>query len=237
MLRFVLPALIATMMAPEPAFAARVAVLYFQNQGNPTLEPLKVGLAQMLVTDLVGKPNVTVVERQQLQAVLDELQLAHRGVVDPATAVRVAKLVGADHVVMGGYFELAGTFRLDARVVRTETGVVAHAKGLTGKTSDFQELEQALAEDLARWFRTSDTPGVPADPPQGADLRPPATPEGTGATGTRGGDAVGAALAYSEGLIFLDQREPSRARASFEKAVAADPALDDARAALAAMGS
>jgi len=211
-----------------PAWAANVAVLYFQNQGNPQLEPLKVGLAQMLVSDLVGKPGITVVERQQLQAILEELKLGHSGVVDQGTAAKVGKLLGADHVVMGGYFEIQGQFRLDARVVDTERGVVVHGKGYNGTSAQFLDLEQRLAADLAAWF---------APPTESALPRTVPPPEPRAQGGTRAGDPVQAALAFSEGLIFLDQKEPARAREAFEKAIATDSALDDAKAALARLGS
>ncbi|HJN78204.1 MAG TPA: CHASE2 domain-containing protein [Myxococcota bacterium] len=48
--------------------------------------------------------------------------------------------------------------------------------------------------------------------------------------------ALGAsALAFSEGLIFLDDKDAPRAREAFEKAVAADPNLQPAKDALAAL--
>ena len=48
-------------------------------------------------------------------------------------------------------------------------------------------------------------------------------------------DRVKAALAYSEGLIFMDGKDTARARESFQKAVAADPNLDAAKTQLAAL--
>ena len=102
---------------PASAADSRVAVLYFENQGNPELEPLKVGLAQMLISDLTGTPGVAMVERTQLQAILNELELGHSGKVDPETAARVGKLLGAEYMVLGTYFEMMGTLRL-ARAAR-----------------------------------------------------------------------------------------------------------------------
>ena len=237
---------------PTLAFAApdTVAVLYFQNQGNPDLEPLKVGLAQMLITDLTGVEGVTVVERQQLQAILDELDLGHKGVVDKKTAAKVGELLGAQYILMGGYFELVGTLRIDARLVKVQTGEIVHAHGVNGKTDQFMALEKQLARD----FRVHLSGGqVPDEPGDGVD---PDKKGGQGASGTRGGEApkegptgappteavakhdadeVQAALAYSEGLIFMDKKDPARARESFEKAVAANPDLTLAKAELASL--
>ena len=45
------------------------------------------GIAETIITELVNTGEFTVVERIQLQKVLDEQQLGKEGVLDPATAV------------------------------------------------------------------------------------------------------------------------------------------------------
>ena len=90
--------LAAILLAIAPAAAAAdhpVAVLYFDYSGpDEQLAQLRVGLAQMLITDLTGVEGAPVVERARLQAILDELELGHQGITDPATAARVGRLVG-----------------------------------------------------------------------------------------------------------------------------------------------
>ena len=220
------------LFAPAKASADTVAVLYFENQGNPELEPLKVGLAQMLITDMQGAENVTVVERAQLQAILDELELGHSGKVDPETAARVGKLLGAEWMVMGSYFEMMGTLRIDARLVRVETGEIVHAAGRDGAAAGFMGMEKELAgefkAELAKAARTTRDEGSGSEVP--LEVR---TTEVVLAEPDP--DALDAALAFSEGLIFLDGKDTPRAREAFEKAVAADPNLQPAKDALAAL--
>jgi len=198
-----------------------VAVLYFQNQGNPELEPLKVGLAQMLTTDLLGAGGAKIVERTQLQAVLDELKLGHSSVVDKDTSAKVGKLLGAEYLLMGSYFSLAGTLRVDARLVKVETGEIVSANGANGGVGDFMELEHQLAgtfrEKLGQLI-----PGVVK-----------ALPEITRAVAAA--HPLDAALALSEGLIALDNHELPRARESFQKALVDDPRMEAARSQLASM--
>lgn len=110
---------LGTLLASSNAWAGGVAVL-FQNQGNVALEPLKVGLAQMLVTDLQAGSELPIIERAELQAVSNEFKLGHDGIANPASAARVGKLVGAEYFVIGTYFELFGTLRIDTRVVEVE---------------------------------------------------------------------------------------------------------------------
>ena len=48
-------------------------------------------------------------------------------------------------------------------------------------------------------------------------------------------DPMGAAIAFSEGLDFLDRKDLTRARKRFERAVELDPTLDDAKTELASL--
>lgn len=229
--------LLAFVAAPALAGPGTVGVLYFENQGNPDLEPLKVGLTQMLITDLRGTPGVTVIERTRLQAILDELALGHEGPVDPATAARVGQLLGAEWLVLGSYFELMGTLRIDARLVRVETGEIAFAHGVDDRRQAFMALEDAVAAALrealtaAASTQPAPAPATAPEPTRGA----PAPTEAPVELARPDADALAAAVALSEGLIALDRRDLTRARASFERAVAAEPALEEARAQLAAL--
>lgn len=219
-----------------------LAVIYFKNEGNPELAPLRVGLAQMLITDLQPTEGLTVVERQEVQAILDELQLGHDGYVDKDTAVKIGKLIGARYILMGGYFELVGTLRIDARLVEVETGKIVHAHGVNGAATGFLELEKDLAADLTAHFTGTTKAVQPSEPAgKGAGTTPKRRTRGEDAPAgetklvEHDGDTVKAALAYSEGLMFLDKKDSARARESFQTAVAADPALEAARAELAAL--
>lgn len=74
-----------------------VAVL----QGGDEFEGFGDALAEFIVQDLTKVQSLTLVERVQLDAILRELALARSGAVDPETAPRVGKLMGAGRVVTG----------------------------------------------------------------------------------------------------------------------------------------
>ncbi|MBW1877283.1 MAG: hypothetical protein JRI25_08865 [Deltaproteobacteria bacterium] len=220
-----------------------LAVLYFQNSGGPTYDALKVGMAQMLINDLVGIEGVTVVERTALQAILDELELGHSGMVDPDTAARVGKLLGAEWMAMGTYFELGGTLYVQSRMVRVETGEILHAFSVNDQATAFLELERELATSYRDALRTLvSTDGARRNPTrrgtedQGASAAPTSeTPGAEIVIAAPDPKALEAAIAFSEGLIYLDTKDLPRAREAFEQAVAADPRLDDAKEQLAAL--
>ncbi len=128
-----------------------VAVLYFDYSGKDAdMAVLKKGLAQMLISDLSSVDGIRLVERDRLEEILAELKLAQSGKIDPATAAKVGKLLGARYMVLGGYFDLMDTLRADARVVEVETGKVLQSTGASGKPQDFLGVEQKLSEAIGK---------------------------------------------------------------------------------------
>lgn len=153
--------LLPTMVHATTAEPTKLAVLYFENSGNPDLQPLRLGLAQMLITDLSGTGNYDVVERSRINELLGELELQKTSAVDQSTAVNMGKLVGAHYLVMGSYFEMMGTLRLDARVVEVETGRVVSV-GTSGPAKQLFALEKDLAGSIEGAIATAEEKRVAA---------------------------------------------------------------------------
>jgi len=63
------------------------------------------GMADQLTTALVSTGCFKVVDRQNLKGVMDEIGLQNSGAVDPATASKIGKLVGADIIVTAAVTE------------------------------------------------------------------------------------------------------------------------------------
>jgi TolB-like protein len=214
-----------------------VAVLYF-DYGGPSeeLAVLRKGLAQMLVTDLGAVEGARLVERDRLQEVLSELELGAAKKLDPATAAKVGRLLGARWLVMGGYFDLSGALRVDARVVEVETGRIVRSVGVTGTPGDFLGVEQQLATQLAA-ILASELPPIPppapepapepAPAPEGkaADPAPGETPAAAAACRPQPPKALGTdtAVRFSKGLDAKDRGDRAAAKAEFEAVVAEQP--------------
>lgn len=145
----VLLAMLAVAAHAAPA-RPTVAILYFDYDKEDELAVLRKGLAQMLISDLAAHPQVSLVERARLQDVLAELQLTASRKVDPETAVKVGKLLGARYIVVGGYFQLLGQLQVTARLVEVETSKTLAGVAARGKSDDFFALEQDLSGQLAR---------------------------------------------------------------------------------------
>src|SRR5262249_20776111 len=105
---------------------------------------MRKGLADMMVTDLVAWDGVTVVERDKLEAVLKELQLQQSKKLDPSTAVKVGKLIGAQYTLTGAMALQGSQLRLDAKLISVKDGTATATASTTGEKDKIFDLEQEL---------------------------------------------------------------------------------------------
>ena len=108
LLAFALFAATAALRAADAA-KPRVAVLEFKNKAEGYgWSGYKAGQAaqDMLVTELVKKGGYRVMEREQLEAILQEKNLSLSGDIDPKTAVKLGKMIGVEYLIAGAVTEL-----------------------------------------------------------------------------------------------------------------------------------
>jgi TolB-like protein len=128
------------------ANAKRIAIIYFENSGGDSnLEKLKKGLADMLITDLSNINMLSIVERSQIENLIKEQKLSNSKNFDASTASKIGKLLGAQIILTGGYFEMMGSLRLDARFIDVETGKILKSDGVDGQTSNFFKIQKQLS--------------------------------------------------------------------------------------------
>ena len=138
--------------------AKRLAIIYFDNSGgDPSLDKLKKGLADMLITDLSNINMLDIVERDKLEAILKEQKLSNSKEFDPNTAAKVGKLLGAQVILTGGYFEMMGSLRIDARFIDVETGEILKSDGVDGQTSSFFKIQKQLSWKIIKNMDTKIT--------------------------------------------------------------------------------
>jgi TolB-like protein len=100
-----------------------VAVVEFADlQGNVT--DFGRFLAEELITRLYDAGKFRVIERQQLNKIIAEQKLSLTGVVDPASAKQLGKILGVEAIVSGTVTNLAQSVRVNARLISTETGEI-----------------------------------------------------------------------------------------------------------------
>ena len=185
-----------------------VGVFTLTYQGDDArYEPLGRGLSELLSIDLAKVEQLTVVERQRLQAVVDELQLVERGLIDPGTAPRVGRLLGAG-TILGGTVNVSGRENVQMDVISLD--VVSDRDLPDAQESDVLDnlfrLEKAMAFRLIE-----ETLEIQLTPEERAAIdTPPPTQN------------LQAFLAYSRGLQQEDAGDFSGAARSFQQAASFD---------------
>jgi TolB-like protein len=162
---------VASFAAPGSLLAVRqspdgkptVAVMYFNNGAlskHDDYQPLSKGIADVLITELAANDSIRVVERDQLQKLLEEQDLDASGRVDKATAVKVGKLLGAQHMIFGGFvIDMKGRMRLDARAVNVETSEIEYVSTVSDDADDVLALISKLAAQLNDGMKLPARPG------------------------------------------------------------------------------
>ncbi len=121
---------------------------------RPHKREISAALVELFTTALVERGSVRVFERKRLEAIMKEQNLSMSGNVDPATAVKIGKLIGVQYILTGkitrfaykgksfdAFFKVGFKFknkklegRLDIRLIRTDTGEVVYVdKGMGEK--------------------------------------------------------------------------------------------------------
>jgi TolB-like protein len=212
-----------TAQTPDPDRRATVAVLYFTNSAlvrHDEYEPLSKGITEMLITELTGSPALQVVERDRLQALLQEQDLARSSRVDQETAVRLGKILGAQHLLMGGFvIDPRENMRLDVRAVSVETSRVEYVETVSGKSGDVLGLISQLGAKINQRLRL---------PPVASQVAP-------AKTRTSKADQLRAVMLLSRALEENDRGNVTGAMALYRQALDVYPEYRRARVLLASL--
>ena len=184
-----------------------LAVLDFSNgsiSDHEKWEPMTRGFASLVTYAMGGATDLKLVERERVQWLLDEQDLAADGRVDAGTAARAGKLLGVQHAAIGSFIVNEDDILLGIRLVDVETGEIVLSERTKGTADDFDQLVDDLSLQLARAIN------VELDPETETS-------------------SLDAALSYSEGLGLIEQDDYSGAHAKFLQALAHDPTYGRAR--------
>lgn len=220
-----LPAPAALRAQPaEPDRRPTVAVLYFTNAAMVNREeyaPLAKGLAEMVITELSGNPGIRVVERDRVQSLFEEQDLAAGGRVDPATAVKAGKVLGARHLLFGTFVvDPRQTMRMDVRAINTETSALEYATSVTGKADRMLELVVTLGDKVNEGLKLPPIPPAAAPAP---------------GIGAKGPNQLRSMMLLSRALEAQDRKDGATAVALMKESVSANPENARARALLTSL--
>jgi TolB-like protein len=212
-------ALVALAAAPAAAQtkAVVIAVLPFEDRGSygqdkEVFRALALGIPATLVSELNGHPELRIVDRNQVARALQGENLGPNARVDAATAAKIGKQVGARYAVTGNFADFYGKFRLDARIVDTESGqivkVVSNDDPKLQDRADLYRIIQMVAHRVLAEATKNPARGGNAD----VENIP-----------------TEALSQYSLGLLYENQGDKAKAGEHYQRAVSAYPSYREAK--------
>jgi TolB-like protein len=201
--------------ARAPDTRPGIAVMPFDNGGSygqdkENFDALQKGVAGMLISELAQNPAARVVEREDIQKLLDEQNLGSSGRVDPQTAAKIGKLVGARFVVLGTFIDFYGDFRVDARLVNVETSEIVKVETDRMQRDHLYDIIRTIA---TRLMKDASLPPLPKPASDQRMSRQVPTE---------------ALTFYSRALMYQDRGQRDKAVDMYQRAIAVFPEYAEA---------
>jgi curli biogenesis system outer membrane secretion channel CsgG len=139
----------------------RISVMNLEDKSGYGNGNVGSGMADMLVTELVNQKKFKVIERSELQKVMNEQEMGQSGLVSAETAAKIGKLLGLQYIITGSVTEFgvqeggASAFgvgintstvssALDVRVIDVSTAeILSSASGRGSKTTSALNVNNA----------------------------------------------------------------------------------------------
>lgn len=205
-------------LAAQPGTPNQIAVLPVAvSAQDPNLAPLGRGLADLMISDFGKVPSLQLLERDRVQAILDEIAASEAARGDPATVVRSGRLLQAGRVVNGSMTQTGQTVQLNTSVVSVASSQAQAGGTGNGTLNDIFDVQKTVV------LQTIEAMGIELTPAQRREIQ-----------GNRPTTSLQAFLAYSRGLTAMDAGRLDEAANFFDNARALDPGFSSAASAAGA---
>jgi TolB-like protein len=149
-----------------------VAVLPFASQvpaagGAAPEQGFNRAVVAMIAVDLAKVPALTVLEREKVELLAAELRLSASELVDPATAARPGRLLGAGTLVAGSVYNAPGSagpgsgrYRLNSAVSDVPRGRLLGHSEAEGLQAEFFLLQKRIVHGILDLLGVRDRPAA-----------------------------------------------------------------------------
>lgn len=128
-----------------------ILVLPFENStGLLKYEPLEKGLRDLLMADLSQQEEITVVDRDKMKAITEELSLKFSGLLDDRHILEIGRLTGANLVLNGGFIIEKDQLVVDAHIYDIATTQLITSERVEGEIGDIVAIEEELMRKLLK---------------------------------------------------------------------------------------
>jgi TolB-like protein len=219
----------AVMTAQAPDTRPIVAVWYYDNNsiGKDAADynGLEKGITDLLITDMASNTKFRVVDRARIEQILQEQNLIKTGAIDPETAVRLGKLLGACYSIYGGFIHDAkGTTILTAHSVSIETGRVGNPEKIQSTSDDVLGI---IAQLSAKVNADLDLTGCPKGAGRVGDAAP--AQQGTApkpATMPAASAPASSVVTFAKPMPPEEQKQTAAVKLDFRTALVYSAAID-----------
>jgi TolB-like protein len=218
-----LGALMAIALVTEPALAQTrqvvIAILPFEDRGSygqdkEVFRALTLGIPATLASELSGHSELKLADRNRVAQAVQSQDLGPNARLDAATAAKIGKDVGARYAVTGNFADFYGKFRLDARIVDTESGqILKVVSNNDPKLQDRTDLYRII-QMVAHRVLAETSPGA---------LRNASTDSETNIVPAE------ALTQFSLGLLYEGEGDKTKAAEHYQQALTAFPNYRDAQ--------
>ena len=212
--------LLSAALASVPAAAITLSVSDFRVESdNAAHKYLGKGLARLVAAELARSKQVDLVEREQMQRLLEEQELSLSDLADDERQLEIGRMLAAQHIVFGEVIDLGGPVLLSLRMSDTATGKVEWQETTTEKLESYDYIGAFFARSILAAL------GAPVEK---------ATEQKVARKEVKDAQAI---VTLSAGIDALDRGQKDRARQAFERVKRIDPRNEVALLYLSRLGS
>lgn len=195
-----------------------VAILPFEDRGSygqerDVFQALRLGIPATIAAELSGHSELRLADAVRVSRSMEAQKLGPNERIDAATAARIGKEAGARYAITGSFADFYGKFRLEARIVDTQSGQI-----LKVVSNNDPQLQ-----DWAQLYRIVQTVGHLVMAEANPAVRSPPADSASQAIPTK------ALTHYSLGLLYERQGDRSKAAQQYNQALSTFPNYPEAK--------
>lgn len=144
-----------------------VVVFTFSNSAlgaqHAEFDNISTAVQDLLITDMASNAKIRLVDRSHIAEIQAEQNMVKGGQIDPQTAIRLGKIMGAQYAVTGGWIaDKDGKAIITGRTIDMETSQIGNPQKIEGKTDNVLAMIADLSAKLNGNLNLAPKPGAPA---------------------------------------------------------------------------
>jgi TolB-like protein len=145
---------LAILYAQPGGKVPRIAVFNFDDTNAAAKkEGYGEAVSGMLMTELINGKVFQVIERSEIDRMMDEMAFQVSGAVDASTAKRIGELLGVDILVFGTVAKFGQLVETDIRLIDTQSGKALLAENASSESGiEMRQMVESLARKIEKRY-------------------------------------------------------------------------------------